>query len=56
MIIGAAVNGTSYLVKWTGDRIRRVQTGSLSSYVTVFTFGLVVLAAVMLLASCSGQN
>ena len=50
------MNGISYLVKWTGDKVRLVQTGSLPGYVTIFTFGLVVLAAVMLLASCSGQN
>ena len=56
VIIGAVMNGISYLVKWTGDKVRRVQTGSLSGYVTAFTFGLVLLAAITLLASCGAQN
>jgi NADH-quinone oxidoreductase subunit L len=51
VIIGAAVNGTAYLVKVSGDRLRRLESGKLSSYVTAFVLGAVAVAAAVLLAS-----
>jgi len=53
VIIGTMVNGTAYLTKFTGDKVRRIQDGRLSGYVTAFTLGLVVLGLAVLLASCS---
>ena len=54
VIIGTLVNGTAYLVRLGGDRIRRVQDGRLSGYATAFALGAVILAALVLLASCNG--
>jgi NADH-quinone oxidoreductase subunit L len=51
VIIGFFVNGISYLVRFGGDRVRRVQTGRLSSYVTAFALGAVAAVAVVLLVS-----
>lgn len=54
VIIGTLVNGTAFLVRLGGDRIRRVQDGRLSGYATAFALGAVILAALVLLASCNG--
>jgi NADH-quinone oxidoreductase subunit L len=43
VIIGTGVNGTGFLTKWVGDRLRWVQDGRLSGYVTAFSVGVVVL-------------
>jgi NADH-quinone oxidoreductase subunit L len=51
VVIGTFVNGTAYLVRFGGDRVRRVQAGRVSGYVTAFVLGAVVLAAVALIAS-----
>jgi NADH-quinone oxidoreductase subunit L len=54
VIIGGLVNGTAFLVGVGGDRIRRLQDGRLSGYVTAFALGAVALAALVVLASCTG--
>ncbi len=48
-IIGGMVNGTSQAARLTGDRIRRVQDGHLTHYVTWLLFGTVAVAVVVLL-------
>jgi len=48
VIIGAAVNGTSQAARKTGDVVRRVQSGRLTSYVTWLVFGTVAIAIVVL--------
>jgi len=55
VVIGTLVNGTAYVVRLGGDRIRRIQTGQISGYVTVFALGAVILATLVLMASCSGR-
>jgi NADH-quinone oxidoreductase subunit L len=54
VVIQAFVNGLSQGVRVGGDRLRRVQTGRLSGYVTSFVLGAVVVAATVLLASLAG--
>ena len=54
VIIGALVNGTAYLVRLGGDRVRRIQAGQITGYVTVFALGAVILASLVLLMSCNG--
>jgi NADH-quinone oxidoreductase subunit L len=51
VIIGSGVNGTAYLTRIVGDRLRWVQNGRLGGYVTVFSLGVVLLAIVALLAT-----
>ena len=48
VIIGAVVNGTSQGARLLGDRLRRVQSGRLSSYVTWFLLGTVAVALAIL--------
>jgi len=49
VIIGAVVNGTSQGARLLGDRLRRVQSGRLSSYVTWTLLGAVAVAVAVLL-------
>jgi NADH-quinone oxidoreductase subunit L len=49
VIIGGAVNGTSQGARLLGDRLRRVQSGRLSSYVTWTLLGAVAVAVAVLL-------
>jgi NADH-quinone oxidoreductase subunit L len=48
VIIGALVNGTSQATRVAGDRLRRVQGGRLTSYVSWLLLGVVILAAFLL--------
>jgi NADH-quinone oxidoreductase subunit L len=48
VIIGALVNGTSQGARLAGDRLRRVQGGRLTSYVTWIVLGTVALAVAAL--------
>jgi NADH-quinone oxidoreductase subunit L len=48
-IIGGAVNGTSQGTRLLGDRVRRVQAGHLSSYVSWILLGTVAVAVAVLL-------
>jgi NADH-quinone oxidoreductase subunit L len=50
VIIQGMVNGTAQAVRVGGDRLRRVQSGRVPSYVTSFVLGVVVVAAVVVLA------
>jgi NADH-quinone oxidoreductase subunit L len=54
VIIGTLVNGTAYVVRWSSDKVRRVQNGSVSAYATAFALAAVILASIVLLASCAG--
>jgi NADH-quinone oxidoreductase subunit L len=49
VIIGAAVNGTARATRVAGERIRRVESGRLTGYVTWLLLGTVVVAAAALL-------
>jgi NADH-quinone oxidoreductase subunit L len=51
VIIQGMVNGTARAVRVGGDRLRRVQAGALSGYLTGFLFGAVVVAAFVLLVT-----
>jgi hypothetical protein len=44
------VNGTAQAVRVGGDRLRRVQAGRVPGYVTSFVLGVVMVAAVVVLA------
>jgi NADH:ubiquinone oxidoreductase subunit 5 (subunit L)/multisubunit Na+/H+ antiporter MnhA subunit len=48
-IIGGAVNGTSQGARLLGDRVRRVQGGRLTSYVSWLLLGTVAVAVAVLL-------
>jgi NADH-quinone oxidoreductase subunit L len=50
VIIQTLMNGPARLTRVIGDRVRRVQTGQLSSYVTSFVLGAVLLMATALYA------
>jgi NADH-quinone oxidoreductase subunit L len=50
VVIGLLANGTAYAVKVVGEQARRLQSGRLSSYVTAFVIGAVVLMAVLVFA------
>ena len=56
IVIGVLVNGVAYVTRFGGDRLRRVQAGRVSGYVTAFALGAVVLVAIALLASCAGNG
>ena len=46
-VVDGAVNGVSSVSLFSGDRIRRIQTGLVSNYATLLTLGLVVLLVVV---------
>jgi len=54
VVIGTFVNGTAYVVRFSGDRVRRLQNGQVTGYVTAFALGAMVLVSLVLLASCQG--
>jgi NADH-quinone oxidoreductase subunit L len=56
VIIQAFVNGISRAVRVAGDRLRRVETGRASGYVTSFVLGAVVVAAFVLLAVAASRG
>jgi NADH-quinone oxidoreductase subunit L len=49
-IVDGVVNGVSSVSLFSGDRIRRIQTGIVSNYATLLTLGLVVLLVAVGLA------
>ena len=53
ILIGVFINGTAFLVRYGGDRLRRVQNGALTGYVTAFAVGAVILVSLVLLSSCA---
>ncbi|MBN1587058.1 MAG: NADH-quinone oxidoreductase subunit L [Candidatus Omnitrophica bacterium] len=49
VIIGTMVNGTAALTRWTGDHLRKVQTGQLQTYALIMTGGVTALVYILLL-------
>ena len=49
VLIGAVINGTSQGTRLLGDRLRRVQGGRLTSYVSWLLLGTVAVAVAVLL-------
>lgn len=56
VIIDGLINGGAYLVGATSRVLRLVQTGRLTSYATVFTIGVLVLAGAVAIVYVSGTT
>jgi NADH-quinone oxidoreductase subunit L len=52
-VIDGAVNGVANLTRWSGERLRRVQSGYVRNYALGLVAGLVVLVAYVLVRAGS---
>lgn len=49
VVIQGMVNGTAHLTGWTGDRLRRLQTGTVQFYAFLFSAGMILITFVWIL-------